>query len=125
MAKPKPAVPPPAPAAPKVNNWPQAACWAFARMLDNGLGLVVLTMGFLGFLIWRLSPEGVERLLLVALNSRLFATLGWILFLFSVAVAAVVLRWQHRIHREELERRDASAVKPARQQLIDLPEEKR
>lgn len=72
---------------------------AFTTRNTIPFGLLVA----LGLLIYRLPGESTERLLTKIIDSRWFATLGWVLLLAFMFFARKLFVWREKLHAAELE----------------------
>lgn len=71
-------------------------------------------------IIYKLSSADIKDVLKTFVNSPLFAAMGWMAFLCAVVVAKILLRWQAKTYRDEIER-EAKEKRLAQQKHFNQP----
>ena len=86
-------------------TWAEAIRDIIIRAMDRGQLLLIVFLGILVILAFRLPPERLEALALAVVDrfSKLWL-LGWVLWFFSVCGWFVHSSWQRRVGAGELSR---------------------
>ena len=85
-------------------TWPEACQNILVRAMVSGNLVKLGLIGSVCLLVWKMDGRACVDMLGMFLQSKLYSTLGWVLFLVVSGISIICFRLLRSIHSEEMDR---------------------
>ena len=85
-------------------TWPEACQNILVKAMVSGNVVKLGLIASVCLLVWKMDGRACVDMLGMFLQSKLYSTLGWVLFLVVSGISILCFRLLRRIHREEMDR---------------------